>query len=855
MKTIRLGRLLQLLLLGFLTTTPSKAGQPKSPELGSRPKTDLYGDLLPAGAVARVGTAQFHHTGLTELSFSSDGKFVVTGASDRSVRIWDLAAGKLRRTVRLQGKIGNATGTALSFDGKLFASHDRNTLVVWDVDTGKVLKQLPAPTWAEESSALIFTVDGNALVGWNRRLDQVKIWEWKRGKESTIAVPPSNQPSRDSSTHVCASPDGKFVAIGPSWNEPLGIWDVSNGKRVCAIDARASISCFAPDGKLLAVASMNQGAGGLSVLRLYEVPSGKELRQIPLTSQGFHWWLAFSPDGNMIAALDTQGTSLLDSRTGKELHRIDESGAGRQRYAYFSPDGRILASYLLSRIHLWDTATGKELHERAGITDQVCGAAYSGDGRLLATGGWVDRTIPLWDSSTGRRVRLLEPRWHGAQDAYVRYFKFSADTRMLVVGRLPGELVFIDTVSGQARRSLIFPDAIPMKRQFPNFHYFHWTPDQRRAVTAERIVFPQDSFEVCIWDTSTVRLVASQIVPAIPRRGWTELGDQAAFLTPDGVMVADAVTAQFRLLVPGAWAGPLIASPNGKLFAAYPRQKDQSSLESITIWEATTGKKVADLPVGRVEHLALASDNRTLVTAEAKALRVWDLTTGKERHSIPLPDDYLASGETANGLYLSPDGLRATTVLEDCTLLVWALPPRTKPAAKTLSDAEEGQTWNDLAAEDAARAYAAIWRLTDTPTAAVAVLGKNLKPIIPPNPERVDKYVRELDNEAFTAREAASRALEAMGPLVAPALSEALKANPSAESRRRIEDVLRNLYKNPCSQETVQRLRAIQVLAEISSPESRRVLQVMAGGAPGAPETRESKAALAVARQHALPRN
>jgi len=831
-------------------SAPDLARQERSPDPGSEPRTDLYGDPLPPGAVARLGTVQLRHTGLAELTFSADGKTLNSGGSDRTIRTWNVATGKQSRAVRLQGEIGNATGTALSADGKVFASHDAKSLVIWDAETGREVERLPAPSWAKQPSSTLFFMPGaQTLIGSDWQLTQVKLWAWKEGKETILRVPlpRRNGPlNADSSSHLCASPDGKLLAIGPQSLEPLGIWDVATGTELCAIDAQASVSSFSTDSKLLAVACMRQGAGDTSVLRLYEVPTGKEVKQIALSSKGLYWWLAFSPDAKRIAAVDTEGISLLDSRTGQELHRIGGSRSGRQRAAFFSPDGRVLASTSLGRFHLWDTATGKELHERPINIDQVYGAAYTADGRLLATGGWVEPTLAVWDPATGRRVRLLEPHWHLQQDAYVRYLRFSADAQTLVVGRFPGELAFVDAVSGKTRRSLVLPDARPVKPQWVEFHYFHLTPDGRRAVSAERDLTSGESSQVCIWDTEPVKLVASRNFPTIPRRSWASLGEQAAFLTPEGVTVADAGTGRFRLLVPGAWSAPLITSPNAKLLAAFPKQKVKPPMETICVWEAATGKEVAKLPIGRVEHLALAPDGRTLVTADAVALRVWDLASGKQRHTIAFPEDYrAASGEIANALYLSPDGLHVTTALEDCTLLVWALPPRTRPAAAPLTDQEADRMWNDLAAEDAARAYAAVWKLADAPAAAVALLGEKVQPVAPADAEKVRGHLRDLDSENFAVREAASRALEQMGPLVATDLYQALKANPSAEARRRIEEVLGKLSSGPLSQETVRRLRAIQVLAQIGSRESRQVLEALAGGASAAPETRDAKAALA----------
>ena len=64
------------------------------------PRTDLYGDPLPDGAVARLGSVRLRHAGLSDYICLPDGKTVLTAGNDRVLRFWDLATGRPTRTVR-----------------------------------------------------------------------------------------------------------------------------------------------------------------------------------------------------------------------------------------------------------------------------------------------------------------------------------------------------------------------------------------------------------------------------------------------------------------------------------------------------------------------------------------------------------------------------------------------------------------------------------------------------------------------------------------------------------------------------------------------------------------------------------
>src|SRR5262249_20943196 len=109
---------------------------------------------------------------------------------------------------------------------------------------------------------------------------------------------------------------------------------------------------------------------------------------------------------------------------------------------------------------------------------------------------------------------------------------------------------------------------------------------------------------------------------------------------------------------------------------------------------------------------------------------------------------------------------------------------------------------------------------------------------------KIEQLVTDLDSDKFQVRTAATAQLKALGELAEPALRRALAGDPSAEVRRRVEQLLEKVQEWAPPPERLREVRAVDVLERAATPEARKLLHELAKGAPEARLTREARAAL-----------
>jgi len=310
---------------------------------------------------------------------SSGGKIIPMQRDDRLA---------IKPSLTMKGHSDWVDACAFSPDGALIVSGSLdNTLKIWDVRTGKVLRTLKAHLNHVLSCA--FSSDGVTVVSGSAD-NTVKLWDARTGKELWTLEGHSGE------VYGCAvSPDGNTVVVGLEDNT-LKLWDIRTKKELRTLTGHAAevFACaFSPDGTTILSGSND------NTLKLWDFRTGEELRRMVGHTNSVNA-CAFSPDGALIiSGSDDKTLKLWDAMTGKELRTL-RGHALEVNACAFSPDGTIIVSGSGDMmLKVWDVQTGKELLTLQGHSGVVVSCTVSPNGVTVASGS-SDTTINLWDISS-----------------------------------------------------------------------------------------------------------------------------------------------------------------------------------------------------------------------------------------------------------------------------------------------------------------------------------------------------------------------------------------------------------------------------------------------------------------------
>jgi WD40 repeat protein len=590
-----------------------------------------------------------HEGPLTTVSFSPDGKQIVTASRDKTARLWDATTGK--ELFVLQGHEGDIGIASFSPDGRRLitaagadwfppssGSEAPPPVVVEDNDTEQKL-DTAAPDPIFQAPVDTSTKDTTA-----------RLWDVANGRNLHVLR------GHDSSlTHAAFSLDGTRV-LTASLDKTARLWDANSGKVLVILRGHTDSvlsAAFTPDGRRVVTGSKDKTA------RVWDSASGKAIFVLRGHTNEVRI-VAISSDGQRIMTVDAQTVRVWETATGKQIFLIREQGVFS---AAFSPrDYRIVtASSRGGMARLWDDA-GREvllLHTSDSPTP-VLRFWFSQDGTRIVT-EFLDGKARVFDATSGQQTMILGESSNGSM--VFPAAAFSPDGKTVVAASFDATALVWD-VRGEDRELLV------LRGHEGEISSVVFSPDAKWILSSSKDKTAR------VWNSKTGNEI-------LVLRGHEDSVGSAAF-SPDSRMIvtaSDDLTARLWDVTTGA-ALAIVRGTSPRFHWRLFTQEMQfvefshdgrrviiinSRNDSQNVWDVTS-KQVIEL-VGHdlvANFAAFSPDGMKLVTASGdKTARVWDVQSGKEILVLHGHDD------AVNTAVFSPDGTRILTASSDKTARVW----------------------------------------------------------------------------------------------------------------------------------------------------------------------------------------
>ncbi|MDX6383651.1 MAG: hypothetical protein QOK48_1224 [Blastocatellia bacterium] len=570
---------------------------------------------------------------------------------------------------------------------------------LWDTRSGALnhsIKGFDGIVWS-----ISFTPDGRTLVSGSGGFHNKKIADKPTNRDRTPFVELKwwdtatgelkqrvELPGDRVSVTAVHSPDGRYLAT-LEYHASVGLYSrFGSGSFDPARDVMAGIM---PERSIIYDSELKLLDARTGDLRLkFKGSMGNS--EIPLFSRSEADWatrlwsrsrqpIAYSPDGQLVAAWNTKEVKLWSTSTGEEIRKLKDF-KGYLSGVAFSPDGRTLAAAITrysyrnrqtesqSEIRTWDVASGTPKQVIPVSTQSSSSLVFARNGQQVLVTGTVSEeghpfaTLELADLRTGSLGKIAT-REEGSKSSAV----LSPDGRMVAFQTDVSSLYLVDTDNWKITQR------------------FNETSDGSVTNTSSRRYLLSVKSVTTLAFSADGKTVSGEIEQGgirlwDPRTGEVKkhLGEQddtgsMATISSNGNTVVELANDEGRLRIWNVATDETKVIPaTGSSVSAIALSADGQRLaiahaHSILVMNTVNGDTLKELDAkpGKVACLSFANNRQTLAVAyEDGTIQTWDPITGQISTTI-------SGGGKIRALRFAPAGRSLATAAEDGTVSLWDL--------------------------------------------------------------------------------------------------------------------------------------------------------------------------------------
>ncbi len=590
----------------------------------SVPRPEL---ILPSG----------HLMGVSAVSYAADGKFILTGSYDATVRSW-LTDGTELNTYR--GPVSPVSVLKFSPDGTKFAAgHHNGEIAIWDFKSGQLIRTLKLHR--DTITGIDFFSNEKILSGSRDRT--AKIYNLKTNRvESTLSE------KKKQIRSVAYYPQGDFILTGggglpvadqtTTEEDPsVKLWSlggkIERGLGATFLGSHEAVHSlfFTSDGKTAISASDYR-------VRVYSLTvSGNKGQRSFGPSSAF---ASISKDEKTLLVGRYNALELFDIASGKSIRKFKDLGY-EFIAADLSPDGtQVLLGTSQNVAIVIDVLSGDLITTLKGRSSSVLTVKFSPYGKYLVTGG-RDATAKLWDIENGELIRVIDQFKNSVVSV-----SFSPDNKKIAIGTYDHTGKVVDLQTGE----VLYPFN-------GGSSTVTFSPDGRYLAAVNRTVI--NPFGSMLGNF--VKISSAFLYDA-------ETGKFISDLTK-GSLLSNSVNRTYTCA---------IFSPDSKLIyiggkEEYPSARNPKvnvSYGRVDIWDIEKGKTAGRFSESHediVTDIALSPDGKTLVTAsDQKSIALWNRTLGRQISVFNIHHSKISTVEfSPNGKQILSAGFDKKAILFD----------------------------------------------------------------------------------------------------------------------------------------------------------------------------------------------